>query len=534
MRILKKKGEKKLWAEIMELCAIVYMAAILLLLPFYCKDGFVMIGNAKSEIFFRIVLVTAIVFALGVLLLAVDKLVGRLVHGEEIFRRISLSLTDKFVLLYGGAVVLAFCFSPYQAFALFGAVDWYMGLVTQLVMVWSYFCISRCFQGDFKIIAVLCGVSGVIFLLALLNKFAVDPLGMYRILDYWNKYHLIGTFGNMNWYCAFCCAVFPLGMYLFWILKRKWVRLLAGIYTVLAYATLLTQGSDSGYVALCAVLFAFWFLSFRDNGRMKSFLELLLLLPVSCLLLRLFYMGRKGVNYLAKDSASEAIITGSAWIWGLGICLLLYAGFRFLDKHGKIRIQDYKKVRNIITFCLGVGAIVLLVMMAVHGVNPQAFIFMNEISYLNFNDKWGTERGFLWKVVARAYYEMPFLRKLIGAGPDCFGPYMYEHYGDVLEGYLWNRWGNAAVSNAHNEWLNSLINFGAIGLIGYAGSMIGGMIRLFRERRQAPLAFGIAFCILAYMCNQTFSFQQVLAAPFFFVLLGISESMVRSRTPQKQ
>ena len=59
-------------------------------------------------------------------------------------------------------------------------------------------------------------------------------------------------------------------------------------------------------------------------------------------------------------------------------------------------------------------------------------------------------------------------QKLLGAGPDCFAGYLEQVLpgGTVLfdKGYF----AGSIFTNAHNEWLTTLINLGVLGTAAYA------------------------------------------------------------------
>ena len=41
--------------------------------------------------------------------------------------------------------------------------------------------------------------------------------------------------------------------------------------------------------------------------------------------------------------------------------------------------------------------------------------------YLVFDDDWGTNRGYCWRIGWQSYRELPFLHQLFGFGPDTYG-----------------------------------------------------------------------------------------------------------------
>ncbi len=78
----------------------------------------------------------------------------------------------------------------------------------------------------------------------------------------------------------------------------------------------------------------------------------------------------------------------------------------------------------------------------------------------------------------------------------------------------------AVFANAHNQWLNHLVNMGLLGLCGAVGLLITSVRRY---RGYLPCVLALAL----YGANSLVSFQQVLSTPLFFLILGIAESRIK-------
>ena len=73
------------------------------------------------------------------------------------------------------------------------------------------------------------------------------------------------------------------------------------------------------------------------------------------------------------------------------------------------------------------------------------------------------------------------LQRVIGIGPDCFAEYIYAV--PELAERVYTQFGNARLTNAHNEWLTVLVNTGALGLICYAGIFLSAIWRFVKEAK---------------------------------------------------
>ncbi len=80
-------------------------------------------------------------------------------------------------------------------------------------------------------------------------------------------------------------------------------------------------------------------------------------------------------------------------------------------------------------------------------------------------------------------------QKLLGAGPDCFAGYLEQVLpgGTVLfdKGYF----AGSIFTNAHNEWLTTLINLGVLGTAAYAAVFLTAL----RKYRRNSMAIMLLF-----------------------------------------
>lgn len=139
--------------RIREWAVSLYMAAVFVLLPLLLKDKYSMLGTFKYELF------RFLSFAgLGIVFLTeVSVLAAKLVGGKKAdsFRK-HLSVTDWFVAGYGICVTISFLLAVDKAEALWGAKGWYMGFVSQLIFVISYFVVSRWWSGKLGVWYAAC------------------------------------------------------------------------------------------------------------------------------------------------------------------------------------------------------------------------------------------------------------------------------------------------------------------------------------------------------------------------------------------
>lgn len=222
----------------------IYIFSILCIYPFYYQNKYYDMGNAKMKFF----IISTFLF--GVIWLSIwlcyfitlaNVKIFKFLHspncliGKRLLCRqenqivcqyrnlikvakmhIHLSITDYFVLAYLVSVVCSVLFSPYQEAVIWGFSGWYMGLVAQVCFVGIYFVVSRCWQWNCIVINASLGSAFIVFLLAVLMRFRIDPLRMYTNLGEGQIINFLSTIGQATWYSSYLVILFPLGLFVYW------------------------------------------------------------------------------------------------------------------------------------------------------------------------------------------------------------------------------------------------------------------------------------------------------------------------------
>ena len=127
-----------------------------------------MIGNAKYLFFRNTTLVMGVFVVLAVL--------WQKIRGERKPKRM-WKKTDVFMLLYLASAIFSYGISPCREDVLLGYPGWYMGLVTQGLLVGIYFAVSRYYDGSRSIWWIAGITAGIVTFIGLLNRLDIDVLG---------------------------------------------------------------------------------------------------------------------------------------------------------------------------------------------------------------------------------------------------------------------------------------------------------------------------------------------------------------------
>lgn len=480
----------------------IYIVFLLVVLPLYTGGTYYKIGDTKYQLFHDVTLV-----CLGIwLLLEVFIIVSELIQNprKKAFFPVlgeGWSFVDCFVTVYGLVSLSSAYLSRYET-AWVGENDWYMGAVSQLLFVGIYFFVSRSAAMNRMVMYLVEAGFLIVIIVGILNKLEIDPLNMFAgftEMD-WEFSHMLSTIGNINWLCGYCSVMlaFPVAGYLHG--KEKWREILCFGISVLGMLLLCIQGSDSGWLIVMAALG----LCLIIGVKKKEFFHkaLVMALGVVCLIP---IMGQlvtmlEAQQAIPVDGDMYAKMLRNEW-WFVAAFLLTIIIF-----HKKLHGRAGKVLRMSI-----LGALVVLAMavLLIKGVG------LSGVSMA----QWGSGRGALWSMALQAFGKADFMNKLFGVGPDCFGQYCADIGLNTMimdEGY----WANSVFVNAHNEWLNHLVNIGLLGMLAYMGIFLCGL------KRYRGMMLGL-LVLAMYGVNSFFSFQQVMNTPLLFLVLGICESRCR-------
>lgn len=528
MKIHKKKISRADWPRWI---AGAYIAGMLGIFPFYYRNKYFDMGESKY-LFFR----AATMAMLALMLTALAC--GRITASPKNRTRSRISIMDRAVLIYGGTAIASWILSPFRVHAFIGSDDWYMGLLSQLLFVGIYFCISR-FGTDHKWPLWVMGVSGAaVFIIAYMHRFGIDPLGLYAGVPDRYKLTFVGILGQATWYSSYICIVLPVMMGVY--MTARWgrtvsgqrERILAGVFIFLGFCTAVTQNSDSVYIGLgLTFIFLLWF-ALEKIEYWKRYVEIGLL-AVTAAKITGILQAIFSERVPRLDKLSFMVTKGKAGWLILALALVIYGITCIAEK--RIPKEQWRRFNHLISRIrivfygvLAVAAVSLPVFMWLVSTGKISADFVSWLqtgknSYLMFNEKWGNGRGRTWSYSVRVFCEYPPIMKLFGCGPDAFAFYSAIHHAEEVRAM----WGNASLNNAHNEWLTALIDYGVVGAASYISVFATACIRTVRNRKNRPILLAAGAAILAYAGHNFFCYQQAICTPLIFIVMGAAECVIR-------
>lgn len=506
-------------AEAMAYVLAVTLSVMCVVVAFYAQDGYHQIGNAKFAVYKVTMLVGFSVFlALGAVYLLFSL-------REKRRWKVKLSVTDGCALAYLLFTTVSVVSGGFYEDALWGSFGWNMGWMSQLSFVLIYLSLSRFGKHYRAILPVYCGTAFCVFVIAVLHRMLIDPIGFYQGLQGYQMAQFLSTMGQATWYASYLVVALPVGIAVFLFARKTIWRVLGGIYTAVGFASLVTQNSDSAYFAMAAFMLVFFWVSAESRETLNRFAEV-------C---TLFFASGKAMHFLMKvhpnpdlkyDFITSLILDGTAaWIL-LGMCIF-FSLFLYKRRNSPYPLTGMLRVRRAVLIVAVAAPFVtagLIVLQSGGFLKGELGDLLSTVSYFNWGSEWGNGRGRIWDFSIRVFMEESAVHKLFGVGPDCFSSYTAAVHGE--EAALF--WGRKILTNAHNEWLNALINTGIFGAAAYIGIFASAVGRFLKARRQNFLLVGAAASAASYMAYNFFCYQQVCCTPFAFMMLGIGAYIIET------
>ncbi len=432
----------------------------------------------------------------------------------------TLSVTDFAVIALLISCTVSTIFSPYPETALFGTQGRNNGLLLIIVYAAVYFIITRNFNYKKYIFISFAAVSAIVFLLAILNCFSVDPLGMYvGISDEKTLGNFTSTIGNINLMSSYICIALPVMITMSVLTNNNRIRTLYLAVCGLGFAALMTSDSDSGILGIGVFLIVYFIWFSRKIKRLKRYFLSITVILAFAKLLRLFSLA-------FNDNSKEIDVLQRFFIYSNKsyILLVLFAVITALlylldNKRPDIVLpKTVPIILSVFTALIIISTLIMFIYFSFFDVTTSLGSFER---LLRFNDKWGTHRGYMWIRSMCIFKDASIYEKLFGVGPDNFY-YAFSPYFSGLQKY-----GDSSTNAAHNEYINYLITIGITGLTAYLTVIGATVVRAIKVAKNNPLAMVCISAVICYFVQAIVNIAQPITTPLFIIFIALSEAASR-------
>ncbi|MEW6680216.1 MAG: O-antigen ligase family protein, partial [bacterium] len=420
------------------------------------------------------------------------------------------------IVLFFWAAIFSTIFSQYPYLSFIGDYNRLQGLLTITAYILLFY-ISFLLSRNKKVLSLMlntillsnffAGIYGII------QRLGLDPYQWSG--GVWTRIH--STFGNPVFYAAWLSMVLPLNLVLYLKEDNKKERLIYAISFIYTYILLLFANTRATFVGYFGASILFFLFLLRKRLVFIFYGILIFIFGVISTIIILF-LNPIGIPSLA--------------IGGLFIGIFFFGLFFFLSKK-----PEFLKIKNEI---LGIG-IICIILTIIFNLEPSSIAgrFFTTIEIKKKKEKKLEEkieavqeasggiadplqssagiRIMMWKACLKIIKEHP----IFGIGPETLG-YVFPKYRDLS--YI-RRFSEYSLTNrAHNEILDTAVNYGIIGLIIYIWLfflVFSVGIKAISSSKDRLLLVGILCLQTAYLIQNEFSFGATTISGLSWVMIGV-------------
>ena len=512
-----------------------FLLYMLVIYPLALHDHYFDITYTKYTVFKVGVILFAVIWAMGLVIVLTGINAGDM-KGRHAGGNVKVGTMDKLkavicdgvygtdicMVLFFISGVMSFIMAEDKKNAFTGAQGRYCGLAFMILIFIMYIIVSARVSNMEKmwslISMVFVMVSSVTFIIAILQNIGFDS---FKLLDGINRKQrniYVSTFGNIDIFGSFICIALPLFMGLYVTEKSNIKRIVYGIGVFAGFMAFIPANADVVFAgvgaAIIAVLFATVYME-----RVDRLFELVMLGSggyLGMVLLRMLVgtNGAKitGFNRLAEHPALLVIIF--AVVLFIRLIIQVYIN----RNKTEIYINENKSEVYINKQKNGTG-IKLIIALAVVIISVIAVIIYgrkNNLAMFDFNDKWGSYRGYIWRRVTGLYGELPFVQKIFGHGNESIRSLMDDRFYDEMLQVT-----GTVYDNAHNEYLQYLVTQGLLGMLSYVGVVVTAAIAGVKKIKKSPYILGLLLAVVSYGVQAIFNVNQCITTPYMFLMTAM-------------
>lgn len=440
--------------------------------------------------------------------------------GERSYLVMPLTSADILMLCFWGFAAVSTVFSAHFSDAVTGGSARNNGLLLLTAYMLMYFVLTRHYRYKSYAIAVYLIVSSIVALLTVLNFYYIDPLGMLKGYDEATINDFGSTIGNKNIIATFMCLFLPVSMMGFALTENKVNRIISAVSIVFAYTGLICADSTSDIFGLVVIIPVMLILCARSYTYLRRYMLALTIMFASGKLLHLISLAlgdkNKGFEFM-----QEFLLHSPVMYAPIVVCGLLYIMLKVLDSKlsGSYKPKAFQITLGVI---FGVAAAAVIGLFIYYSAVDKETDLGNFEKILRFSDRWGTHRGFMWRVSIEEYRKFNIFNLLFGSGPDTAYFVLTPHFEELLD-----RFGDASTDCAHNEYINYLLTQGALGLAAYLGFMGAIIIRGIKTVKKNPMTLIFVSSVICYLAQATVNLYNPIVTPILFIFASLAEALSR-------
>ena len=364
-----------------------------------------------------------------------------------------------------------------------------------------YFAVGRkCVKGKNVRLPMFMGLF-LTSVLAVANHLGSDPLGIIGQISPADRERYISTLGNINFAGAYISLILPVAAWYLLCSEKKGERAalaavcLAGLWAAMAVR------SESAVLGVGVGMLVLPFTLRKEGAALRRWGILAAGLAAAMQLYNGIVWLAGGWFSALTRAALHPAVTGAVALAGAVWYFLL----------GKNRGREPRALR-IYALTLAVSAVTAVTLLVLLNTVWREAELGAASAWLRFSDAWGTDRVKVWRHCLGFYRRYMLWDKLFGGGCGVLAAL------DAAE----RLFPDAVLDAAHCEYLQILLNWGALGLTTYGLWL--GLTAVKAFRKPSALSMALAAGLIAYAVQAVVNIAQAPGITLFFLMLAIQRS----------
>lgn len=419
------------------------------------------------------------------------------------------------ILAYAAILVISTLVNPNKMTSLLGSSMRNEGLLMQFLYLAVVWIVGRCYRLEEKHLSLFCTIGMIVGIYAIFQYYGADFLMLYpewyELPSSGPGMQMMSTMSNRNVMSPYMCIVFIISTILFSAQEgRAYWRYLP--ISWISFFVLLAGSTESGYVGIAAafaVVLPFFIKSIKQLSRFFMVLAgLMLALWVHIET----YRPEWGVNPFAALGVPSLVLTG--------VFAVLAAALFFTKRPLRWEVRKICAAWYLFIIIAAAGIFVTLPRLAAAS-NNTTLMQISEVLRGNFDDEFGSGRIFIWRRTIPVVAEKPIL----GHGPDQFRFAFNQHYREESVAKY-----GVYFDKAHNEYLQVLVDAGALGLTAFVVILFS---IIWRSRRGWGEIINVvaAAAVICYAVQAFFNISSPIANSITWTFVGILASVGNRNLP---
>lgn len=508
----------------------VFTFVVLAVFPLYYHNYYFDILKAKYKFYWITVVAMAVIcLIVALVFLFVDRMEYDGVNTKRFFSHFRFDSLKKqpaaykFLILFLILAAISTLLSDYKFESFWGNEGRFSGLFLISLYALGVFMIGK--LGKIKKwyldLFLLSGV--LVCLFGITDYFRMDLLHWKAGVSSTQADSFTSTLGNINTYTAYVALVLGVACGLFTTEKNIFRNIWYFIVLLIGFFAIITGQSDNAYLALGAVFALFPLALFATRKGIiryitviASFMSVIKVIDEINKKMAEKVIGLSGIfDVLVRHKYLEVIVI-ALWL----LVAVLYIGDRVLMKDKEDKVGKWLRITWFCLIAAGVAAVIAVLYDANFGPNPEKYSSLS--GYLVFNDSWGTNRGYCWRIGWESYMQQPLIHKLFGFGPDTFGILTWPFRQDSLDTY------GVFFESAHNEYFQYLVTMGPFTMIAYILFLVSSCARMFRYAKVQPWILAPLGATVCYGAQALVNINLPIATPVMWALLAVGLAMCKN------